>query len=113
MPVVLGGGTIMRTAMATWLLILLAPAPGLAQASHEDHVEVIRPPSVKPAPDPKKPDVAAAAKSIIEQTNVFRKDEGKSLLKVDERLSQTARYFAGYMASSDRYGHTADGSSPA
>jgi uncharacterized protein YkwD len=89
------------------------PSACLAQAVHADDVEIIGPPHVKPAPDEKKPDLAAAEKIIIDRTNEFREKEGNPRVEVNPKLTETARYFADYMAKTDRYGHTADGSRPA
>lgn len=93
-----------------WFII---PSTCLAQAVEADDVEIIRPPDVKPVPDEKKPDLAAAQKSIIERTNAFRKKEGKPPVEMNAKLTDTARYFAEYMAGADRYGHAADGTRPA
>jgi uncharacterized protein YkwD len=56
--------------------------------------------------------LSQAAQSIVEQTNHFRIRNGRAGLTVDRRLSEAAAYFAGYMARTDEYGHTADGSRP-
>lgn len=106
----------MQASLRLLTLLLLAfvqPSICLAQASHSDEVEVIHPPAVKPAADPKAPDLAAAVKGIIDQTNAFRTDEKKLPVKTNEKLMATASYFAQYMAKNDRYGHSADGARPA
>ena len=97
------------------MLILALSLVSSARAQHAegDEVEVMKPPEVKPAPDEKKPDLAAVARSIIEKTDSFRKDEGRSAVKANDKLVAAAAYFAGYMARTDRYGHTADGQRPA
>jgi uncharacterized protein YkwD len=96
--------------VAAWFAI---PSVCLAQAVHADDVEIINPPKVQPAPDEKKPDLAAARKIIVDRTNEFREKEGKSRVEVNAKLTETAIYFADYMAKTDRYGHTADDSRPA
>jgi uncharacterized protein YkwD len=102
-----------RNTIAIFFAWFIIPSLCLAQAVEADDVEIIRPPDVKPAPDEKKPDLSAAPKSIIDRTNEFRKKEGKPPVEVNAKLTKTAKYFADYMAESDRYGHTADGTRPA
>lgn len=65
----------------------------------------------RPAP-PKSPDVDATVQAIVERSNGFRKQEGRSELAVDQTLQKTAQDFADYMAEQDRYGHQADGRTP-
>lgn len=104
----------MTTRAVAFLALLLLVAPG-ARGQHTEHddVQVIKPPEVKPRPDEKKPDLKKAAEDIVERTNAFRKEQGRSALSVDAKLTRAAAYFAGYMAREDRYGHTADGKRPA
>lgn len=54
-----------------------------------------------------------AAQQIIQQTNQFRKKHGRSPVEADTKLTDTARYFAEYMARTASYGHYADGNRPA
>ena len=58
-------------------------------------------------------DVAEAAKQIFDATNRFRREEKRSELKENRQLAETAAYFARFMASTDKYGHEADGKTPA
>jgi uncharacterized protein YkwD len=58
-------------------------------------------------------DAAEVVRRIVEQTNAFREAEGFSPVSTNPQLTETARYFADYMARTDRYGHTADGQRPA
>jgi uncharacterized protein YkwD len=60
-------------------------------------------------------DFDAAARRVIDLTNQFRQKEGRRSreLTPNEELSRSARYFADYMAQTDKYGHTADGKQPA
>jgi uncharacterized protein YkwD len=55
------------------------------------------------------PDLSEVVDRIIRRTNEFRKEERRPEVKVDAKLTSTARYFADYMASTDEYGHSADG----
>lgn len=59
------------------------------------------------------PDLAAVEKLVLHSTNEFRREQGLEALEVHARLDRTARYFAEYMARTDRYGHHADGAEPA
>lgn len=95
------------------IALFMRPDSAWAQAVHADDVEVIPAPQVEPGADPKKPDLQVAVKSIIEKTNEFRKQEGKAPVVENNKLMETARYFADYMAINDRYGHTADETRPA
>jgi uncharacterized protein YkwD len=58
-------------------------------------------------------DVSEAAWRIVEQTNAFRAAQGRPPQSVNPALEDTARDFARFMAASGKYGHRADGSSPA
>jgi len=61
----------------------------------------------------KNADVAQAAKRIFDATNRFRREEKQSELKENPQLAEAAAYFARFMASTDKYGHEADGKTPA
>ena len=50
---------------------------------------------------------------VIQQTNAFRKMQGRQSHTVDPALSRAADEFARYMARHGKYGHTADGRTPA
>lgn len=60
-----------------------------------------------------KADVEQAAQLIVEQTNHFRRQQGREPVETNPNLTDAARYFANYMARTNRYGHTADGQRPA
>lgn len=55
----------------------------------------------------------AAEKMVVDQTNEFRKAHKREPLSANEQLTKTARYFADFMARTDKYGHDADGRAPA
>jgi uncharacterized protein YkwD len=65
------------------------------------------------AQSPRRPDVEAATRAIVQGTNDFRASQGLGATRPEARLGETARRFAESMASTDRYGHEADGSTPA
>jgi uncharacterized protein YkwD len=58
------------------------------------------------------PDVRAVEDLIVRQTNDFRRSEAREAVKTNDRLLATAREFAGFMARTGEYGHTADGRQP-
>lgn len=99
---------LLGVALLGWFLV---PTPVRGQDAHHDDVEVIEAPEV-PDTTPTA-DLDAAAKAIVEATNAFRKDEKREPVTVNDKLSAAAKGFAGYMAETDRYGHTADGTAPA
>jgi len=57
-------------------------------------------------------DPAQVDRLIVEQTNDFRVTAGAAPTRGNRQLAEAARYFADYMARTDRYGHDADGSEP-
>lgn len=59
------------------------------------------------------PDLSQVANQIVERTNEFRKQEKRGPLTVNANLKDAAEYFAKFMASTDKYGHHADGNTPA
>ena len=50
---------------------------------------------------------------VVERTNDFRRQQGLEPVGRDPVLERSARYFAQFMAKTDKYGHTADGNEPA
>lgn len=58
-------------------------------------------------------DLGEAGLSIARRTNDFRAENGLPRLQPSGPLERAAEGFAQYMASTDRYGHAADGSQPA
>lgn len=59
------------------------------------------------------PDLPAVETLVLERTNDLRREQGLDTLAADARLQRAARYFAEYMARTDRFGHHADGAEPA
>lgn len=99
------------TSAAALLAAVIGFPAAVAQHPEEHEVEKIEAPSL-PDASGKRPDLAAAAKAIFEQTNAFRKKEGRGPVAHNPKLTAAARYFADYMAETDEYGHTADGHGP-
>ena len=58
------------------------------------------------------PDLAEVEKLVVTYTNEFRQQQGRRPLAVNDKLSKAARYYAGYLARTDRFSHTADGKQP-
>ena len=52
-------------------------------------------------------------KRVMVLTNALRKEQGLQPLQSEPRLTDAARYFAGYVAKTDKLDHDADGSTPA
>jgi uncharacterized protein YkwD len=78
-----------------------------------------RPDSVQPASQAT-PSVRAAAADlarvedlVLAHTNKFRGEQGRGRVNENPELTKAAEYFAGYMARTRRYGHDADGQTPA
>jgi uncharacterized protein YkwD len=102
----------MRSLLISAFLVVgwpLAP-PGFGQSVEEDERESVQ---AEGKPAKAGPDLDRVARTIVERTNAFRKKEGRPEVKMDPKLVETARYFAGYMARTDEYGHKADGKRPA
>lgn len=53
-----------------------------------------------------------AEQLIVEQTNAFRERQDRGRLRNNSELTAAAAYFAGFMAETGEYGHTADGKRP-
>jgi uncharacterized protein YkwD len=101
-----------RLSFAALLLAAAIYTPVVIGQKAEEHaVERIAVPDV-PDASGKRPDLAEAAKKIVEQTNALRKKEGRKPVATATKLTDTAKYFADHMARNDAYGHRADGNSP-
>ncbi len=59
------------------------------------------------------PDLGRSAELIVRHANELRAAEKRMATAADERLARAALAFAQFMARTDRYGHEADGSTPA
>lgn len=58
-------------------------------------------------------DTTEAARLVVAQTNAFRRSQGLANTTRNPQLDEVARRFAEFMARSDKYGHEADGRTPA
>jgi uncharacterized protein YkwD len=91
---------------------LLMSSGAAAQTSDEDNAEATRGRTAKPASGPT-PDLARVADLIVQQTNEFRRQQGRAPVNRNPKLTEAARYFADYLARTGKFSHTADGSRPA
>lgn len=109
------GGVKMTTYWMFIRLMILAtafsPTLVLGQSVEEENSETIAAPS-RPSESSKSPNVSDTAKLIVQKTNDLRQEEGLPTVELNAQLSETARYFAEYMAKTNKYGHTADGKRP-
>jgi hypothetical protein len=58
------------------------------------------------------PDLPNVEVAIVEMTNMFRRQNRLTELKRNATLDQAARAFAGYLARTGKFSHTADGRRP-
>ena len=65
------------------------------------------------APEETKPDLSEVVQRIVEKTNEFRREHDLGAVGPDKQLKETAQYFADFMARTGKYGHIADGNTPA
>ncbi len=53
-----------------------------------------------------------ATQQIVERTNRFRREQKHAEVQTDPKLTDAARYFADYLAKTDKFSHTADEKQP-
>ena len=105
--------------MTTWLCIVLVlgccllPVAATGQAVKKDETESQKMSPTDPANGATSLELADTVQDIINRTNNFRQAEGLQEVKPNPQLMEAAQGFAHFMASTDQYGHTADGSTPA
>jgi uncharacterized protein YkwD len=87
------------------MLIALSTQCTWAQSLEEFNSDYLESPSSGP-------DLSDAEGIIVSQTNLLREEQGLKKVDRNKKLSQTARYFAAFMARTAKYGHTADGNRP-
>ncbi|MGH7199759.1 MAG: CAP domain-containing protein [Planctomycetaceae bacterium] len=101
-------GKLVLTAMV-WTS-LLAPVSLFGQITEYRNDDLQHPP--RGGTGSAMPDLDRVEQLIIEQTNEFRVEHDRQKVKPNEQLNAAAEDFAGYMARTNRYGHTADGNRP-
>jgi uncharacterized protein YkwD len=85
----------------------------IAQVVEDDATDILTPPARKYEPTDI-PDHAEVATRIMALTNQFREQEKLEKVEIDKpQLRKAAQYFADYMARTSRFGHNADGATPA
>ncbi len=82
------------------------------QVVEEEATEVLKPMSAA-GKQSSAPDLSESVKEVIRLTNAFREKEELTAVKVDPRLTNAAQKFSDFMARTDRFGHKADGTTPA
>lgn len=89
--------------------------PGGAFGQVRDERDLDEPPMEQPeeAVEEASPELPEVVQRIVEQTNEFRREHDLDAVESNERLKETAQYFADFMARTGKYGHTADGNTPA
>lgn len=90
----------------------LVPGSTRAQVAEVEEGESIKVIEVRPAANEILPDLVAAVNAIVNSTNDFRHSEGQQNVEINLELTKTAQYFADFMASTNKYGHQADGQRP-
>ena len=92
------------------VVLCLGPSLVFAQKSQEANADFGIPIVGRAASS--EPGSALGKKLMIEQTNSFRREHGEQPVRLNPDLEAAASSFAHYMASSGKYGHTADGHEP-
>jgi uncharacterized protein YkwD len=103
----------LRVAVLSMVLVAPTSPPVAAQTVEDREVTSLSSEELGPYRPQERPVLEQVEKLIVEQTNSFRKEHDLPPLKTDDLLHQTASGFADYMARTDRYGHQADGRTPA
>src|SRR5579871_3700630 len=98
--------------LAACFVVGLVLTPAYGQRLKERSNDFSRTTIANPFASKRSLDLGATARTIVTLTNAFRKEEGKGPLKVNPQLSRAARYFADYLARTDKFSHTADGDEP-
>ena len=87
-------------------------APAYGQKIQEVHTESVDPGNGPIAEVEPALDLAQIEQQIFTGTNKFRIQENREALKWNPELAVSAKAFAEYMASTDKFSHTADGKEP-
>jgi uncharacterized protein YkwD len=93
--------------LLAWVLVL---GPAFGQSVREHNADRVESPGEKH--HARGPDLERVARRIVELTNAFRREHGRGELKENARLTKAAAYDASYLARTDKFSHTADGSQP-
>ena len=102
----------MTRLLSVTALLLASPLGPASGQSVESHDRESLGAAARPTGGGDTPDLKKVAAGVTERTNAFRKEQGRGPVGVNKELAAAAEYFAGYMAETGKYGHTADGSRP-
>jgi uncharacterized protein YkwD len=106
------------TSLLLAAVLLVVPGACAQTAQRPDNQDRVAGP-VQPASQGTRPIGAAGADLqrvedlVLAHTNKFRGEQGRGRVNENPELTRAAEYFAGYMARTKRYGHDADGQTPA
>jgi uncharacterized protein YkwD len=92
--------------------LLRLPPAALGQSAHGENAESLESPAAR-AKKKGGPELSKVADLIVERTNEFRRSEGREPVRRNAKLTEAAADFARFMAENDKYGHNADGKTPA
>jgi uncharacterized protein YkwD len=92
--------------------VLLPPASAFAQSGKAEDYETTRPAKAGSANARSALDLDNVAARVLRGVNDFRGRQGRPPVKANAALTKAARYFAGFLARTDKFGHTADGKQP-
>ena len=98
-----------------WLLMLstlMLPTGGAAQVAENSDSESTVTLGGRQDDQPEPRELPEVAEQIVAQSRAFRQQQERSAVEIDPHLTETARYFAQYMAKTNQYGHQADGQRP-
>lgn len=104
------------------LLMLLAlssiavaqqPTAPTSETTGDHGTRIITQQMVGPYQPRSRANVNDTAELIIKRTNIFRKSQDLEPVETNETLQKAAREFAQFMAREDKYGHQANGQTPA
>jgi hypothetical protein len=91
----------------------LLPAAARGQAAGPGEAKAATMGATDPADGALSPELAQTVQDIINLTNGLRQAKGLQPVRPNPTLMRAAQGFSRFMASTDQFGHTADGSSPA
>jgi uncharacterized protein YkwD len=94
------------------VICTISASVAFGQTRETTDSEALAPESAASSPD-QPPDLQDSALAIEQRTNEFREEQGLSPVSRNEKLLETAKDFAQYMARTDNYGHHADDRTPA
>jgi uncharacterized protein YkwD len=101
----------MRTQLL-FVVLLVVPLHSHGQIAEYSDSDTIASAAPRTSTEPGDRDFTAAVEQIVSQTQEFRQQHDLGNVEINPQLTQTAEYFAQYMAETGEYGHVADGRRP-